>query len=1199
MSRIRTFLCLVLVFFLQCGISDMTARETGSSHDGLTRGIGIYPGSPAEDFSPRETYDDIYRNIALGRMAYASSNYDYNLTAQLVTDGILDMRDPCRLEVSVNGTPLPKREKEWMIDQNLFSNSVFYGDTVSCGIVLENYGIMPAEIVLDGSVAYDETNVSGQYSILVQASDNGHNWHDIGNLTGSGLPGRPAGKKVQDPNKAMEKIMLPVREFNERIRLTGSSSGYSGFRIFFNMPGSVQWNIRALDFYDGSGRYLNPRPSGHFRSCWMSSTPMDEWIYVDLGRKARFDKIRMSWVSAPEKARIQISDDSATWRDVCLLSEEKDNIDSVTFDRWMRARYVKILLESSSDGSNYALSELEIYGKGGTAHVPADCRGEHDGRYYLSGGEWRLQRASEVMDTGETVSTAGYDPEGWIPATVPGTVLSSFVNVGALPDPGHSDNQLQISESFFLSDFWYRDEFVLPDNFHEGNVFLNFDGINWKAEVFMNGNYVGSVEGAFMRGRFNVSGYLQPGENAIAVRIVKNENPGSVKEKSPLHPDYNGGVLGADNPTFHASVGWDWIPTVRGRNIGIWNDVYLEADGPVSLDAPMVRSILPLPDTTSAELTAEVIAVNNEARTVAGTVVGRIGDIVFSKDVVLRPEEMAEVTFGAAEFPQLRMDDPQLWWPNGYGEQNLYESSFTFIENGRTSDSISFNTGIRQMTYAEENGILNMYVNGVRFAGRGGNWGFSESNLNYRGREYDIAVRYHKEMNLNFIRNWVGMIADEEFYDACDRYGIMIWQDFWLANPVDGPDPYDEEMFVENAADYIKRIRRHPAVGLYCGRNEGYPPAGLNLRLEDLVSRYDPEIRYIPHSSSGPVSGGGPYWIHSDKDYFIMGEKDIRIHSERGLPNVMTYESVRRTFSDEGIWPKGNEWGIHDFTRMGAQNGDAYDIHVRRYGTPGSAREYCMLAQFVNYDAHRALFESRSRHRMGLLMWMSHPCWPSMVWQTYDYYFEPDAAYFGIRKAAEMLHIQKNAYTSRVEVVNYGHNAMPGLLAIVGIYDVCGRLEYSDSARVDIDADSTVESIQLPSDDTSPDIRFLKLELRGNGGNLISENMYIVGKGGTDYSGLENIPDSEVKVRKSRVSSKDGVCSVDLILENCSQVPAIMLRLDLVGREDKEQILPVIYSDNYFTLLPGESKKVKVTWRKEDARGTAGAVEVSGYNLAD
>ena len=175
------------------------------------------------------------------------------------------------------------------------------------------------------------------------------------------------------------------------------------------------------------------------------------------------------------------------------------------------------------------------------------------------------------------------------------------------------------------------------------------------------------------------------------------------------------------------------------------------------------------------------------------------------------------------------------------------------------------------MTYSEDGGALKIWINGRRFIARGGNWGFGESMLRYRAREYDAAVRYHREMNFTMIRNWVGQIGDDAFYEACDRHGVMVWQDFWLANPWDGPEPNDDELFLGNVKDSVLRIRNHASIGLYCGRNEGFPPPPLETgHPQEFSAELHPGLHYIPSSADKVVSGHGPYQAMPPSFYFRM-----------------------------------------------------------------------------------------------------------------------------------------------------------------------------------------------------------------------------------------------------------------------------------------------------------------------------------------
>lgn len=1176
----------------------LVSCNVGGDSNYYTRGVGKYPGEPGEYFAPRLIEDHTtYRNVAKLRTAYHSSSYDYNLTAQLITDGLITSKEPEYINVSTQAGDLEKNEKEWFFDRKVDSQYRLRDlTTLFLQLDMFNWSTPLDSIRLRGSVTHSLTAQKG-YEIVCYGSNDRIQWDIIGQEKGNGYLGierplRPMPAQANAPSRPQPTQM--TRMINQVFKVDNTFN-YQSYKIEMKMPSAMSWAFSDWDFYN-KGELLTMTPSKFFTSAWMSAGTGSEWVYVDLGAPATFDKVNLYWVNKAIEGKIQVSDNAETWNDVANLPGGAEKLDAIVFNQPAKGRYVRVLMVKPENGNRYILSEMEVMGKGGLVVQPIPQPKIKNNLLSLSGGQWKLQRVTNVNAIGENISIEGFDTNDWIWATVPGTVLTSYWNAGALPDPNYADNQLQISESFFYSNFWYRNEFTIPSDFSGRQVFLNFDGINWKSNIFMNGHKIGKIDGAFMRGKFDVTELVIPGKtNVIAVEIIKNANFGAVKEQTAMSTDQNGGVLGADNPTFHSTVGWDWIPTIRGRNMGIWNDVFLTHTGAVTIENPFVHTVLPLPDTTIANVFVEVTLKNHLSEPVSGKLSGKYGNATFVQEVSLSAFEAKLINLDASTHPSLKLQNPKLWWPKGYGAPNLYDVELKFTANGKISDKTGFKSGVRQMTFNEDNSILNLFINGRRFIGFGGNWGFGESNLNYRGREYDVAVAYHADMNFTIIRNWVGQIGDEEFYEACDRHGIVVWQDFWLANPVDGPNPDDPDLFITNADDYVKRIRNHPSIGIYVGRNEGYPPPVIDNALREMLPKLHPGIHYISSSADEVVSGHGPYRALPPKNYFSL-TGNTKFHSERGMPNVMPYESLVQTFNKDALWPQNKQWGLHDFTLGSAQSAASFNKLIEDgLGQPQNAKQFAEWAQWVNYNGYRAMFEGRSDYRQGLLLWMSHPAWPSMVWQTYDYYFEPTAAYFGCKKASEPLHIQWNQYDDQIEVVNYRAGNRISLIAKAQLINMDGTVQWEKEKSLNINEDFTLKCFNLEFPETLSSAHFVKLTLTENG-KIVSDNFYWRGLEDGNYKALNQLP--KVVLNNKTILKKSGDdWMLTTTLKNETNTPALMIRLKVIGSNSEERILPVFYSDNYFSLMPKEEKNITMRFSNKDTRGDKPKVDVSGFNL--
>ena len=1142
-----------------------------------TLGVGVYPGDPQQNFAPTFRVDGAtYRNLALHRAAYQSSSYDYNLTAQLVTDGIVETKLPRWVVVSSSEHGvLVKHERENVLDHNWTTSADLRGTDVWVDIGFLGGSAAPEvdRVDVDASAPSSDNQ---EWSLILSGSEDGKTWRELR---------RDAGRlRTTGEFKPSIALPAPVR------------SRY--YRVELRCGRPLRWRVGEVAFFRG-GRRLDLGGPYDFSSAWMSAGSGEEWVYVDLGAQCTFDRVKLDWIRRAAEGSVEASDDAVHWRTLAPLPNAPGAVDEIRLPEPAQARYVRLRMTKPASPEGYILSEMEVWGRGVPVPVahPA-AASETGGRLNLAGGRWRVERESLVKADGAAISRPGFLDRDWLIATVPGTVLTSYLNAGAVPDPNYGDNQNLISDSFFCADFWYRDEFVAPAALGRRRVWLNFDGINWKADVYLNGEKLGRIEGAFMRGRFDVTGKLRPGQaNALAVRIEKNRTPGSTKEKTVLGFGSNGGALGADNPTFHSSVGWDWMPAVRGRDTGIWNSVYLTGSGPVTIEDPLVSTSLPLPDISRADVGIELTLRNHEPRPVAGKLRVRFGEAAFEMPVTVAASSAKAVKLDPAAHAELRLRNPKLWWPNGYGDPNLYVVEFEFqAADGQASDTKQFRTGVRQFTYSEEGGALRIFINGRRFVPRGGNWGFSEDLLRYRAREYDAAVRYHRDMNFTMIRNWVGQTGDDAFYEACDRYGIVVWQEFWLANPWDGPDPDDPAMFLRNVRDTVLRIRNHPSIGLYCGRNEGYPPAVIDDGIRQALGELAPGSHYISDSADGVVGGGGPYQVMPLKAYFGSLAKS-KLHSEMGSPNIPAMESLRAMMPEDALWPPNRTWGEHDLGPREPQAAGSVFRHIEKsYGGAKNVEEFVELAQFLDYEIYRAMFESQSRYRMGMLIWMSHSAWPSLLWQTYDYYFNPGAGYFGSKKGAEPLHIQWNAADETIEVVNYSGGDARGLTARVEVLNLDGSVRWEKTAPVDSAEDSTVSCIKMEYPAGLTAVHFLRLKLSRQG-ETVSENFYWRGLEDGDYRALRTLAQANVGAA-TRMEQRDGRWRLSTELHNVSATPALMVCVKAVREKTGDRILPALYSDNYVALMPGESRTIVIDLADADTRGEKPSVVVEGFNVA-
>jgi glycosyl hydrolase family 2/Ig-like domain-containing protein len=833
----------------------------------------------------------------------------------------------------------------------------------------------------------------------------------------------------------------------------------------------------------------------------------------------------------------------------------------------------------------------------------------------LSSG-WQLQDVAKVPEPGAQISSAGYDPHSWYPATVPGTVLATLVNNHVYPEPLYGENNRpeMIPESLVHTSYWYRTVVSIPKAYKNRRVWLNFDGINYSAEVWVNGAQVGTIRGAFIRGIFDVTAQVKPGQQAvIAVHITPQPHPGDPHEHTIRDGvGQNGGISAIDGPTFLCTLGWDWIPAIRDRDSGIWRKVFLSATGPVSMKDPLVTTDLPLPKTDSSDVAVQTTVTNLTDQPQKGVVRGAIENISFSRAIELAPHSTQLVSFDAKNTPALHMDHPRLWWPNGYGEQNMYHLHLEFSASHAISDSQDVDFGVRKITYSVPGtDTLTISVNGVPVFIRGGDWGLDEALKRIPRERLDTEIKLHRLANLNLIRNWVGQSTDEDFYALCDKYGILVWDEFFQPNPGDGPDPDDLDTYIANVRDKILRYRNHPSIMLWCARNEGFPPPEIDAALRKLLAELEPTRRYQPSSTDGAgVRSHGPYSWREPRKFYIV--TDDYFKTETGSVSVPTLESIHGMMPQKDWETIDDDWAEHDFAK-GNSGSDKYPAEIAsRYGPFRNLADFVRKAQMANYEAFRAMYEGRNAQMFhpttAVITWMSDPAQPSFVWQIYHYDLEPMSSYFGVMHASEMLHIQFNESSAdqpeggHVQVINNRPDPVADVTAHVAVYNLDGTLAYEHEIKLTAAPEAATDLGPVDFPATLSAAHFIKLDLRDKSGQLLSTNFYWRAQPDhqDDLTALNQLPMVTLAASVKAGSGEGSIAGRRLLtvtLHNPTNQIALMAHVQL-RRKSGERILPVFYSDNYVSLVPNETKTITIDAADGDFKGEDALIVVDGWNVS-
>src|SRR5580692_1450422 len=807
--------------------------------------------------------------------------------------------------------------------------------------------------------------------------------------------------------------------------------------------------------------------------------------------------------------------------------------------------------------------------------------------------DWRLASSCDAKATGEQVSAVGFDVSKWHRTNLPNTAVGVLVDDGTYKDPMMGTNLKSLpgmdystkhffamqdmpKDSPFICSWWWRTEFVAPADFAGKVQWLHLLGINYRANVWVNGKKIADakdVAGTFVTFEFNVSKYLVPGKgNAIALEIF-----------APLKND-----LG---------ITWvDWNPTPADKDMGIWKEVFLTATGGISLRNPFVSSKLDS-DYKTAALTVSADLRNSSEHEVSGTLRADIDGVQVRQAVKLAGGEAKTVTFSPETYSELKLAHPRLWWPYQMGKPNLYTAKLDFEVDGHASDAAEVTFGIREATSElTDKGYRLFKINGRKVLIRGAAWA-PDMFLRWSPERVDADLAYVRDMGLNTVR-LEGRIDHEEFFAKADRLGILVmpgwtccdawerWKD-WHAD--------QREIAAASLKSQIHILRQHPSVFVWLNGSDGPPPAEVeNMYLGVLkeLGWPNPSVSSaaeVPTTVTGKsgVKMTGPYeyvppvyWLADTK---AGGAYGYNTETSPG-PAIPPKESLERFIPKEHLWPIDEVWNYHSGGERFTTVNVFTDGLNRRYGTATSLDDYERKAQAMSYDGERAMFEAYGRNKYtatGVIQWMLNNAWPSLIWHLYDYYLVPAGGYFGTKKATEVLHVQYSYDDNSVAVINGTYEAVKGTKVTAKLYNIDAKEKASHEATLDLVPDSATKAFDLPKVDDLTKTYFLRLELHDPSGKLLSDNFYWLStkpdtldwkhKQDTvytpqaefgDLTGLNTLPQVKLDVTSTK-ENKGGGSGVRISVRNPSGSIAFMVHLRVTNRNG-EDVTPILWSDNYF-----------------------------------
>jgi exo-1,4-beta-D-glucosaminidase len=841
---------------------------------------------------------------------------------------------------------------------------------------------------------------------------------------------------------------------------------------------------------------------------------------------------------------------------------------------------------------------------------------------------WQLQSACKIQAAGDAVSSASFHSAGWIAASVPATVVAAQVAAGIYPDPYFGMNLRKIPgetypigelfanhpmppDSPYSCGWWYRKEFAIPAADTGRTLWLHFGGINYRADVWVNGKKIADqtqVAGAYRTYDFDITGAAEPGKpNVVAVETF-----------APTEKD-----LG---------INWvDWNPAPPDKDMGLWGGVTFGTSGPVTLRSPMAVTHFTDDSLKEAGLTVYAELENASDHPVNGKVTATVANIPVEQAVTLAPHEHQTVALTPGQFPQLRIRNPRVWWPYLMGDPHLERLTMRFLAGESVSDEQSVDFGIREITsQLTDKGYRLFHINGKPLLIRGGGW--SQDMLLRQNPEYlRNELRLFRDMRLNTIR-LEGKLETDDFFQLADRQGILVMLGWCCCDQWEHWRDWTPENYTVSAASLrsqMLRLRSHPSLLVWLNGSDNHPPADVEsayLRVEAETHWPNP---ILSSASGGSTTVTGPSGVKMTGPYDYVAPSYWYVDSHHGGaygyntetspgPAIPSVASLRRFLPPDQMWPPAEDWSYHngggDFKNL-----TVFDAAMKAtYGNADSLNEYVRLGQTMAYDGERAMFEAYSRNKYtstGVIQWMLNNAWPSTIWHLFDYYLDAGGGYFGTKKACEPLHVQYSYDDHSIVVVNSTWADAPHLTASVRVFDAQMRSLYSAEKPLDAPPDSSTRVDTIPDSGFAPStpVYFIDLALKNPGGSIASRNFYWIPASLTtfdwansdythtpalkfeDLQSLRSLPPAAIEATIHQLAGADSG-TVEVTLHNPSR--ALAFQIDAAMRtKSGDLIAPVLWSDNFIELLPGESRTLTAALPPNTPSGAV--VKVSGWNIPE